>query len=365
MVRPLGMGIVVMFVLLGTAVTSAHADNDKSGFFVGLGYGLSVSQVHNFKINDGGETRWLFPFHERVHREELHSANFYWGPEVASEIRFQRGNTTFGGSAGYLFSAVRLEIDLTHERSEILKSGLQKGRKGGGMPFVLGKHKAMVSLQRGYDRIDLIGSLSRENVIAIEKYMVSELGYDQLRRLSVMQEEELRRVNKTKKVVGAFPENRSDNFFNLLDLMIVQSVLFTKALALTVEGAEVIEIMAIRNTTATLNLCYDFPSMELVKLNISPYTCAGIGGSVIGITKGHANLQLSYKLKLGLNYRFRSNAVAYIGTAYQKVLGSEYYNVPLKRLVDDISPTNSVREKTSVGFGLQYVGLELGARVSF
>nr|AAW32621.1 major surface protein 2 [Anaplasma phagocytophilum] len=365
MIRPLGMGIVVMFVLLGTAVTSAHADNDKSGFFVGLGYGLSVSQVHNFKINDGGETRWLFPFHERVHREELHSANFYWGPEVASEIRFQRGNSTFGGSAGYLFSAVRLEIDLTHERSEILKSGLQKDRKGGGMPFVLGKHEAMVSLRKGYDRIALIGRLSREDVIAIEKYMVAGLGYDQLRRLAEMKEEKRRRVNKNTEVVVVLPKDTDDNLFNLLDLMVEQSVLFTKALALTVEAAEVLEIMAIRNTTATLNLCYDFPGLELVKLNIAPYTCAGIGGSVIGITKGHANLQLSYKLKLGLNYRFRSNAVAYIGTAYQKVLGSEYYNVPLKRLVDDVSPANRIREKTSVGFGLQYIGLELGARVSF
>ncbi|MDD9361564.1 MAG: P44/Msp2 family outer membrane protein, partial [Anaplasma sp.] len=217
----------------------------------------------------------------------------------------------FGGSAGYLFSALRLEIELTHESSEILKSGIQKGRKGGGFPFVLGKREAMVSLRKGYDRAALIGRLSRENVVAIEKYMVSELGYAQQRRLAVEQEEEYRGAYKNKHVVGVLPKNVDNNLFNLLDLMVEQSVLFTKALALTVEGAEVIEIMSVRNTTATLNLCYDLPGSELVKLNISPYTCAGIGGSVIGITKGHANLQFSYKIKFGLNYHFRSNAVAY------------------------------------------------------
>lgn len=129
---------------------------------------------------------------------------------------------------------------------------------------------------------------------------------------------------------------------------------------------EIVEISGVRAISAILNACYDFPQVGLlVGWRMSPYACAGLGASFIGLTDRQFQPQLTCKVKAGINYSITHSLAAFIGGTFSKVLGTSYDNTSAHRAVDDASPLGKTKEKISASFGLRNVGVELGIRFGF
>ena len=381
MVKPWGLGVVTLSMLLCmTAAKSSCAAQQKvknsGNFYVGLGYGPVISEVNNFSMGVDRETKWIFQHNATNPHYLRHSENFYWDAEYAPDFKFQKYYYGFKGSAGYSISDLRIEMEVGHTESEILESGVQKKIKGGELPFVLGKEVTTNAAKKGADLYRVTEKYGLKELRDIRDYMATlpRTGTTNAADLDAVYDLVRSRINYIVNGRGyksLLLPLRTRIAIEKMSLMVGLSrmsperkMIFIRAIAVGTEGAEMIEIASIKSTSVTANLCYDLPQISFVP-RVSPYACGGLGGSVVGITDGAADIQFAYKLKLGLNYSFRENCIIYLGASYQKVVGEDYNNVPLSRLVDDIRPTNEPIGKASVKFGLRHVDFEIGSRIIF
>ena len=128
----------------------------------------------------------------------------------------------------------------------------------------------------------------------------------------------------------------------------------------------------VSTTTLTANLCYDFAWVEIGDTKkMSPYACAGIGSSAIGIASNDWRAKVSGKLKAGVNLSLTPEYQVYVGGMYMKVFGNgDYKGIRTERLADDYTPRpveEDVEEVDTaiISFQLKHYGLEFGARVFF
>ncbi|WP_263640420.1 P44/Msp2 family outer membrane protein [Anaplasma marginale] len=129
---------------------------------------------------------------------------------------------------------------------------------------------------------------------------------------------------------------------------------------------EIVEISGVRVVSAILSACYDFPQVGLlVDWRMSPYACAGLGASFVGLTAQRFQPQLTCQVKAGVSYSITPSLAAFIGGTASKTLGTNYDNTPAHRAVDDASPLGKTKEKVSASFGLRNIGVELGIRFGF
>ena len=378
MVKSWDIGIVTLSILIwGTTTTSYAVSNgqDAGNFYVSLGYGPTISKVNNFNVGVDRETKWIFQHNAENPAVLGHSENFYWSSAKRPDFKFENYGFSLKGSAGYMMSGLRMEIEVGHEKSNILESGVQKRVKSGGIPFVLGKEVTARVSSPGDSFAAATKKYKNREFVEMHNYVESIVqGRDRdIETVLVEVRRYLNVQNNARRIIGRlFRQDhvaerrvaRSAMGRRFAALSPEKKMIFVRSIAMTVEGAEVIEIDAIKSTSVTANLCYDFPTLGF-STRVNPYTCGGIGGSIVGITDGHTNVQFSYKFKMGLTYRFNSYSVAYIDASYHKVVGEDYEKIPLLRLVDDISPSNGSKGIASAQFGLSYLNFEVGSRMIF
>ncbi|MDB1135509.1 P44/Msp2 family outer membrane protein [Candidatus Anaplasma sp. TIGMIC] len=377
MVKPLGVGVVALSMLCSMVATTSHASYNAAGadrFYVSLGYGPTISGIRNFKVGVNGTTEWIFPYHVKVRSPELHSENFHWSADSYPQFLFKKNSYGFKGSAGYLLPRLRMEVEISHEKTDIVPSGRQKKLRGGGIPFVFGKKYTVYALRNSSNLLKMIDEYAHADFTRVAAYLRATPESKVIRDVNTIVQS-FQELADTDPALSIIADNQARQAIRARasyeikhvasNLAATKSNILVRAISMGLEGGEVLELNAIKNTSLTTNLCYDFPQVKGIKFRLSPYTCAGIGGSMIGITDGHANAQLSYKFKFGLSANIRNNCTAYLGVMYQQVIGKEYDDIPLKRLVDDVSPYNRSSDTATATFGLNYVSLEIGSRVSF
>ncbi|KJV66613.1 surface antigen family protein [Anaplasma phagocytophilum str. ApNP] len=131
----------------------------------------------------------------------------------------------------------------------------------------------------------------------------------------------------------------------------------------TIEGGEVVDIGEISSTSVMVNVCYDFLSKEG---SIVPYGCMGLGSNFVGIVKGHFTPKPAYRLKAGVSYKLFSGVDIFAAGFYHRVFGStEYTDIPVEYLVDDVSPYGRTKETAMADFRMSYAGGEFGMRFAF
>ena len=379
MVKPLSIGVVTLSMLLciseaKSSYASQQEVESKGNFYVGFGYGPVISKVDNFTMGVDRETRWIFQHNAASPNYLRHSENFYWNAEYYPDFVFNKYSSGFKGSAGYGMGGLRIELEASRAESEILESGIQKKVKGGGIPFVLGKEVTANAAKKDYVLQKAMAQYGLKELFKIQGY-VRQIGitandadtqavYTAVRRT-------INHISNGGGILAMFLKKAYlkaialANLNNAVNNMSPErKMIFIRSIAMGVEGADMIEIDAIRSTSVIANLCYDFSQINFVS-RVSPYACGGIGSSVVSMTDGYSDVQFSYKFKLGLNYSFRKNYIAYIGASYHKVVGEEYNNVPLLRLLDDTRSANEPAAQAGVKFGLSYVDFEIGSRIIF
>ncbi|MGN7661202.1 MAG: P44/Msp2 family outer membrane protein [Anaplasma sp.] len=139
--------------------------------------------------------------------------------------------------------------------------------------------------------------------------------------------------------------------------------LVAKGLALVVEGAEVVELSAVGATSVTLNACYDFPPLwSGFPHRVKPYSCLGLGGSLMETSPGYGALRLAHQLKSGLSIELRRGITLFADGTYFGVMGDSNYEFPTQALLDDTIPRAGYRDKVRAHFDFSYLALELGLK---
>lgn len=381
MAKPLCMFIAAFSVLSGTIATSSHAVQltpSTEQFYVSLGYGPVISKISGFRIGTNGQTKWVFPYHERRGTSEMRSENFFWSTDSYPGFQFQKHSSGYKGAVGYAYGNMRLEMEMDHVKFKIVPTGRQKQTRGGSVPFALGKEITVMSTYEDTVLSGVLPKFSSRSVSAIVRYLrdPSFIGADKVdifqyhanlfehivRHLTGMEEA----VSQDERANHEVQLRRDGTILDsyLSNVEDADSVI-TRAIAMGAEGAEIVELTAVSNTTITANLCYDFPLVKVTKFGFFPYTCAGLGSGIIGVAEGHVNAQFSYKIKLGLDYNVTPCFTVYAGAVYSGIKGIEYDRIPVKRLVDDISHYSNSSSDTSASFRYSTIGIELGSRMLF
>ncbi|QJC27958.1 major surface protein 2 [Anaplasma platys] len=381
MVKPLGTIIAAVSMLSGVIAVSPHAAQLTPGtahFYVSLGYGPVISNVSGFRIGTNEETKWVFPYHKRQGVSELHSENFFWSTATYPEFRFKKSSSGYQGALGYSHRGMRMELEVDHVKFDIVPTGQQKKLRAGGIPFALGKEVTVQSTRVPARLVEHFPKFSSRGVNTIIKYLRDPtlLGADKAAifghhaRLlghiaKHLAEKEEAITPGVKAARDELVRQDSEVFDTYIDSVEDPDGIITRSIAMGAEGAEIVELTSINNTSFTANLCYDFLPIKVTKFRLSPYTCAGIGSSIVGVAEGHINAQFSYKLKLGLDYSLTPKFTIYAGAVYSGIKGMEYDRIPVKRLVDDISHYSNSNNEATASFGYTAVSLEFGSRMLF
>ena len=360
--------------------------NGMSGcgdFYVSFGYGPTIGTISGFRLNVAKETVAILPYVGKLGSSELSSANYDWATESTESpvIGFENGSLLgVKGSAGCVVRGTRLEIELGHERYDF-KSQKYTLLSGGSAAFALVK-RISASTTRDVEgfRAALQKELSKPALESIKKRLEDIRDYDEARESRALatkivsqfallipgEEAGTAGTSSSTGSTGTSAQNTRDKAVaDIVALPLRTRGVIGRAIATSTEGVEIVEISGVRAISAVLNACYDFPQVGLlVGWRMSPYACAGLGASFIGLTDRQFQPQLTCRVKAGINYSITRSLVAFIGGTISKALGTSY-DTPAHRAVDDASPLGKTKEKVSASFGLHNVGVELGMRFGF
>lgn len=381
MVKPLGTMIAAVSMLSGVIAVSPHAAQLLPGseqFYVSLGYGPVISKVSGFQIGTNDQTKWVFPYHKRQGISEMRSENFFWSTATYPEFQFKKNASGYKGSVGYAHRGMRLELEIDHVKFGIVPTGQQKKLRDGGIPFALGKEVTVASTRVPFNLGEYFQKFSSRSIGAIAHYLQDPalVGADKValfrRRVQILEHISKHLAKKEESISPRQKEERDVEIKResaIFDVYMRNAEdaegIMTRAIAMGAEGAEIVELTSISNTSITGNLCYDFPFIKITKFGLSPYTCAGLGSSIVGVVEGHLNVQFTYKLKLGLDYNVTPKFIIYAGAVYSGIKGVEYDGIPVKRLVDDISHYSNSDSSTTASFGYTAMSMEFGSRMIF
>ncbi|KAF2282204.1 hypothetical protein GH714_043028 [Hevea brasiliensis] len=337
---------------------NSNGMSGRGDFYVSLGYGPAIGTISGFRLNAAKETVAILPYIGKLGSGELSSANYDWAAESTESpvIRFENSSLLgLKGSAGCVVRGTRLEVELGHERYDF-KSQKYALLSGGSATFALVK-RISASATRDVEgfRAALQKELSKPALESIKKRLEDIRDHDEARESATT-------TTGTGGTEVSAQGARDKAIADIVTLPLRTRGVIGRAIATSTEGMEIVEISGVRAISAILNACYDFPQVGLlVGWRMSPYACAGLGASFIGLTDRQFQPQLTCKVKAGINYSITHSLAAFIGGTFSKVLGTSYDNTSAHRAVDDASPLGKTKEKISASFGLRNVGVELGS----
>ncbi|MCU7611261.1 P44/Msp2 family outer membrane protein [Anaplasma capra] len=359
---------------------NSHGSHGRRDFYFSLGYGPTIGTVSRFRLDVSGETKAVLPYIGRVGSAELSSANYDWrgkkSEEGAVALRFEN-SSLFGlkGGVGCVVRGMRLDIEFGQERYKLQRQKYAL-LSGGGTSFALVKKAAAGAL---YDTEQLVEFLRGGAPNGALKHVSTRL--EDIQKHDLVRGDRVLAASAKKKLdalLGALKKQSEDAAAALpaaapataqpaatvATLSEGEKVIIGRAIATGAEGMEIVEVHSVRATSAVMNACYDFPQIELIGWGAYPYTCAGIGVNFVGLTDRQFQPKFTYRLRAGLNYSIAPDLTAFIGGTFSKIVGADT-DTPVHRAADDSSPIGRTRQKVTASFGLQYIGVELGARIGF
>ncbi|QLL66751.1 P44/Msp2 family outer membrane protein [Anaplasma phagocytophilum str. Norway variant1] len=391
-------------------------------FYVGLDYSPAFSNIRDFTIQESsGETKAIYPYISEEKEILLKANRFDWNMPNP-RIGFKNSMlVAAGNSIGYAMGGMRLEIEVSHQhfKSQGRYIGNKKEEESDTI-YLLAKelgHSAVT--EKTEDLISALTKVKGEDIVrfanALEKdrpdiskkicrtrsipggknygkYNTYTSWFKDTNNLTALcgdiggSSEKLENYNMIQNsfkdfaretLVGEstnWPTTTGDNVqgndnakalaHELITLLSREEKITVAGLmANTIEGGEVVDIGAISSTSVMVNVCYDFLSKEV---SIVPYGCMGLGSNFVGIVKGHLTPKPAYRVKAGVSYRFTSGIDIFAAGFYHRVFGStEYTDIPVEYLIDDVSPYGRTKETAMANFRMSYAGGEFGMRFAF
>ncbi|ABD43785.1 P44/Msp2 family outer membrane protein [Anaplasma phagocytophilum] len=391
-------------------------------FYIGLDYSPAFSNIRNFTIQESnGETKAIYPYIRGDKEIILDASRFDWNMPNP-RIGFKNSTlVAVGSSIGYAMGSMRLEIEVSHERFK------SRGRYIGNEREEESDTIYLLAKELGHSTVtekteDLVSALTKvkgEDIVrlanALEKTR-PDIGRKICRTRSITGGKNygkynrytswLKDTNNLTALCGDIGGNSdkhehhnmiqnsfkdfareallggstnwptttgdktrgNDNAKALArDLITVLSreekIAVAGLMVNTIEGGEVVDIGEISSTSVMVNVCYDFLSKEG---SIVPYGCMGLGSNFVGIVKGHFTPKPAYRLKAGVSYKLFSGVDIFAAGFYHRVFGStEYTDIPVEYLIDDVSPYGRTKETAMADFRMSYAGGEFGMRFAF
>ncbi|ANC34285.1 P44/Msp2 family outer membrane protein [Anaplasma phagocytophilum str. Norway variant2] len=391
-------------------------------FYIGLDYSPAFSNIRNFTIQESnGETKAIYPYIRGDKEIILDASRFDWNMPNP-RIGFKNSTlVAVGNSIGYAMGSMRLEIEVSHERfksrgryignereeesdtiyllakelghsavtekTEDLVSALTKVKGTDIVRFAdaLEKTRPDISKKicrtrsipggRNYGKYNSYTSWSKDtnNLTALcgdiggssnklENYNMIQNSFRDFARETLIDENTNWPTTTGDNVQGN--DNAKALARDLITLLSREEKIAVAGLMVnTIEGGEVVDIGEISSTSVMVNVCYDFLSKEG---SIVPYGCMGLGSNFVGIVKGHFTPKPAYRLKAGVSYKLFSGVDIFAAGFYHRVFGStEYTDIPVEYLVDDVSPYGRTKETAMADFRMSYAGGEFGMRFAF
>ncbi|UQD54659.1 P44/Msp2 family outer membrane protein [Anaplasma phagocytophilum] len=391
-------------------------------FYIGLDYSPAFSNIRNFTIQESnGETKAIYPYIRGDKEIILDASRFDWNMPNP-RIGFKNSTlVAVGNSIGYAMGSMRLEIEVSHERFK------SRGRYIGNEREEESDTIYLLAKELGHSAVtekteDLVSALTKVKGTDIVRFANAlektrpDIGKKICRTRSIPGGKNygkyssytswLKDTNNLTALCGDIggSSNKPENY-NMIqnsfrdfarETLIGESINWptttgdntqgndnAKALARdlitllsreekiavaglmvnTIEGGEVVDIGEISSTSVMVNVCYDFLSKEG---SIVPYGCMGLGSNFVGIVKGHFTPKPAYRLKAGVSYKLFSGVDIFAAGFYHRVFGStEYTDIPVEYLVDDVSPYGRTKETAVADFRMSYAGGEFGMRFAF
>lgn len=391
-------------------------------FYIGLDYSPAFSNIRNFTIQESnGETKAIYPYIRGDKEIILDASRFDWNMPNP-RIGFKNSTlVAVGNSIGYAMGSMRLEIEVSHERfksrgryignereeesdtiyllakelghsavtekTEDLVSALTKVKGTDIVRFAdaLEKTRPDISKKicrtrsipggRNYGKYNSYTSWFKytNNLTALcgdiggsstklENYNMIQNSFRDFARETLIDENTNWPTTTGDNVQGN--DNAKALARDLITLLSREEKIAVAGLMVnTIEGGEVVDIGEISSTSVMVNVCYDFLSKEG---SIVPYGCMGLGSNFVGIVKGHFTPKPAYRLKAGVSYKLFSGVDIFAAGFYHRVFGStEYTDIPVEYLVDDVSPYGRTKETAMADFRMSYAGGEFGMRFAF
>lgn len=369
---------------------SSHGMNGREDFYVSFGYGPTIGKISGFRLNAAKETVAILPYIGKLGSAELSSANYDWAGESTESPAMGFENSSLlglRGSVGCVVRGTRLELEFGHEHYDF-KSQNYALLSGGSATFALVK-RISASATRDVEgfRAALQKELSKPALKSIKKRLEDIRDHDEAWESKALADKVINkfdaiipaeeaktteRANTTNtrdtetSAQSTQESKRNQAITDIVGLSRLAKGVIGRAIATSTEGMEIVEISGVRVVSAILSACYDFPQVGLlVDWKMSPYACAGLGASFVGLTAQRFQPQLTCQVKAGVSYSITPSLAAFIGGTASKTLGTNYDNTPAHRAVDDASPLGKTKEKVSASFGLRNIGVELGIRFGF
>ncbi|WP_049756277.1 P44/Msp2 family outer membrane protein [Anaplasma centrale] len=374
------------------APTKSHGADDRGDFYVSLGYGPTIGTIGGLRLDAAKETVAVLPYIGKLGSAELSSANYDWaGESMESPVIGFENSSLLGlqGGVGCVVRGTRLEMEFGYERYD-LRSQKYALLSDGSATFALVKRISASATRdpEGF-RVALQKELSKPVLESIKKRLEDIKEHDAVRSSRAFADKAIGKLSQLITSIegsptsadgagapaggggaggGAAPtqDKRAAAVAAVVELSPGERGVIGRAIATSTEGMEIVEVSAVRAISTVMSVCYDFPQVGLlVNWKMSPYACAGLGASFVGLTDRQFQPQLTCRLKAGINYNIARNLTAFIGGTFGKVLGTDYKDTPAHRAVDDASPLGRTKEKVLASFGLQHTGVEVGIRLGF
>ncbi|WP_249548958.1 P44/Msp2 family outer membrane protein [Anaplasma phagocytophilum] len=420
------MSLAVLITCQGAQARGAEKKStfevEKSQYFyVGLDYSPAFSNIRNFTIQESsGETKAMYPYIGKEEEIILEASRFDWNMPNP-RIGFKNSMlVAVGNSIGYAMGSIRIEIEVSHERfkSQGRYIGNKKEEESDTI-YLLAKelgHSAVT--EKTEDLVSALTKVKGEDIVrfanALEetrpdigdkicrtrsipggknygKYnsytswlkdtnnltaLCGDIGgnSDKKEHYNMIQNSFRDFARET--LIGEsrnWPTTTGDNTRgndnakalarDLIALSREEKIAVAGLMVNTIEGGEVVDISEISSTSVMVNACYDFLSKEV---SIVPYGCMGLGSNFVGIVKGHLTTKPAYRFKAGISYKLSSGIDIFAAGFYHRVFGStEYTDIPVEYLIDDVSPYGRTKETAMANFRMSYAGGEFGMRFAF